>query len=135
MRLFVFFLLTTLTPLQAFARSESWQFVQSVGGIAIDAPKKELAGWVIPVRADVSGLSTITVKPTLLNSALICVRTEAAIEGQAIYITVVTGLVRSGLSPLCPPAQLGKISTGKYRVLYRGPDEKPIELSEVKIGL
>jgi hypothetical protein len=135
MRLFAIFLLTILLPLQAFARSEGWQFVQSVGGIAIDTPTKDLSGWAIPVRADVSGLSTITVKPTLLNSALACVHIVAAVEGQAIYITVVTGLVRSGVNPLCPPAQLGNVAAGKYRVYYRGPGEKPIELSEAKIGL
>jgi hypothetical protein len=134
MRLLAISLFSVLLPLQAVARSEGWPFVESVGGIAIDSPKKELAGWVLPVRADVSGLSTITVRPTLLNSALACLRTNAAVEDQVIYIAIVTGLVRSGLSPLCPPARLGAVPPGKYRVFYRGPSEKAIELSEVEIA-
>ena len=42
------------------------------GGIAIDPAKLIGVRWMLPVRVDVSGLHSITLKPTTLNSALAC---------------------------------------------------------------
>ena len=135
MRLSALFLLVVFLPFQAFAGSEGWQFVHSVGGIAVGKPELQPSGWSLPVRADVSGLTAITSKPSTLNSALVCERTDAAVERLNIYLTIVSGLVRSGYTSLCPPANLGILSPGKYRVFYRGPCEPPVELSEVSVGL
>ena len=121
-------------PITAYARSESWGFVQSIGGMIVEAPVHSKDGWVLPVRANVSGLETITQKPTTMNSALICKYTEARIEENSIYLTLVTGITHKGASPRCPPAELGNIVSGKYRVFYRGPGESPFSLREVEIG-
>lgn len=122
-------------PVSVFADSESWRFVQSIGGLVVEPPSRDTHGWVLPVRANVSGLETVTGKSTTLNSALICERTDATIEGRNIYLTIVSGLVRPSTSPRCPPAALGEISPGKYSVFYRGPNETPVRIGEVSIGL
>lgn len=95
----------------------------------------------MPVRADVSGLQRVTTKPTTLNSALICERTEFNVEGRNIYITVVTAPAHStpalpyaNNSSRCPYIMLGEMLPGKYSVFYRGPGEAPVDLGEVSLG-
>jgi hypothetical protein len=116
------------------AEERDWSFVQSVGGIAVGQPSKKAAEWVLPVRADVSGTQTITIKPTVLNGALVCTSVPASIEGKAIYITIKTGFIRSGLGAVCPPARLGNIKLGSYAVLYRETGGRTISLGEVTVG-
>ena len=117
------------------AGAEGWNFVQSVGGLAIAAPSHGAGGWNLPVRANVSGLEAVTNKPTTLNSALICERTNASVEGRNIYLTIVSGLARANASVRCPPASLGELPPGKYQVFYRGPGETAIPVGEVSVGL
>lgn len=89
MKRIAFLLLATSMSMPAFADSESWSFVQSVGGIAVETPTLLTWGWVLPVRADVSGLQAVTTKPTTLNSALVCEETGVQFEGRrGISITV-----------------------------------------------
>jgi hypothetical protein len=135
MKRIALFLLIASLPVSVLAGSESWSFVQSVGGLAVETPSHDTHGWVLPVRVDVSGLKAVTAKPTTLNSALICERTNAAIEGSNIYITIVSALAHPNTSSRCPPATLGEMTPGKYSVFYRGPSETPIRLGEVSIGL
>lgn len=133
-RIALYLLIATL-PVPALADSEGWSFIQSVGGLAVGTPSHSAVGWVLPVRADLSGLKTITAKPTTLNSTLVCERTDAAIEGRNIYITIVSALAHPKTSSRCPPATLGEISAGKYNVFYRGPGETPVYLGEVSLEL
>jgi hypothetical protein len=135
MKRIVLILLITSLPASVLAGSENWSFVQSVGGLAIAKPSRGKSGWVLPVHADVSGLKAITTKPTTLNSALICESTYATIEGRNIYLTITSSLAHPNTNPSCPPAKLGEMSPGKYGVFYRGPNETPVHLGEVSIGL
>lgn len=140
----VYLLLASFMCASVFADPENWSFVQSVGGIAVDAPL--LAqwgdwGWVMPVRADVSGLQGVTTKPTALNSALICERTDLAVEGRNMYLTIVTAPAPSSdaeggqhATSRCPPLTFGEMIPGKYSVFYRGPGETPVPLGEVSFG-
>ena len=123
-----------LTSCGTVAESRNWEFVQSVGGIAVEQPTKSTDGWLLPVQADVSGLRAITVTPTLLNSALSCKSVRASIEGQVIYITVVTGVAGRDRTSICPPANLQEIRPGAYSVLYRGPNGKVVQLSKIVVG-
>jgi hypothetical protein len=109
--------------------SQSWTFMQSVGGIAIGNAIAEKGEWHLPLLCDVSGLRTFTLKPTAMNSGLAWSGTTVAVEGRDILITVVTGLPRaSAPSSSCGVANLGRIPRGKYRVMYRDPggDKHPI---------
>ena len=117
------------------AEPQSWSFVQTVGGIAVDSPIREDHAWVLPVRGDVSGLKTITIKPTKVNSGIACQSVRAEVEGSSIYLTVLTTMAGVGHNAECPPALLGQVTSGTYRVFYRGPNEKPVQLGEVVIGL
>jgi hypothetical protein len=101
-------------------RREGWSFVESVGGIAVGTPRQTAQVWVLPVDANVSGVSRITVSPTTQNSALTC-RIRTAVKNHNLYITLVAGLFGSGAK--CPPALLGPMKAGKYVVLYAGPGE------------
>ena len=132
----------TLIPLAAlavsaccsFSEPRTWLFVQSVGGVEVGVPLETETGWTLPVRSDVSGVQTVTVKPTMLNSGLSCQSTEATIEDNAIFLTILTGVAGGNRSPVCPAASLGRLRAGKYPVFYRGPNEKPVAIGEVSIG-
>jgi hypothetical protein len=122
-------------PVSALAGSEGWSFIQSVGGLAVEAPRHDARGWVLPVHANLSGVEAISTKPTALKSAVICERADAIVEGRSIYLTIVSGLARPDTTARCPPAALGDISPGKYGVFYRGPGETAVRLGEVSVGL
>lgn len=141
MKRIAFLLLALSMSVPVFAGSERWSFVQSVGGIAVDAPTLWHWGWVLPVRADVSGLQSVTTKPTALNSALVCMRTDFAVEGRNMYLTIVTAPAPSSdaeggqhATSRCPPLTFGEMIPGKYSVFYRGPGETPVPLGEVSFG-
>jgi len=117
-------------------QERDWEFMQSVGGIAISEPKHLDGKWELPVRCDVTGLREITVKPTTINSALVWADTEVRVDGQVIYITIETSVFGiTGKSSACGPAQLGKIKDGQYKVMYLSPDKRKNQLGTVKIGL
>lgn len=103
-------------------QSRDWAFVQAVGGIAIEQPKRQNQRLILPVHADVSGLTRVTVKPSLVNSGLVCETVLLTRTGQEIDLTILTGLVRQGLSPQCPAADLGYLPPGAYRVFYLSPN-------------
>ena len=123
-----------MTALQACAHSSSWGFIQAVGGMAIGTPKQENGEWSLPVTVDVSGLTTVTAQPTTLNSALICEKTVATVKGHNIYLAVFTRVAGGSHTSKCPPAKLGSIPTGNYRVFYRVQNESPIALGELRVG-
>ena len=116
-------------------RDQPWSFVTAVGGMAIDAPVRTPKGISLPMRANVSGLETITVAPTTLNSIMACSRTRAKIGGQEIYLTIATSLARAGDSPRCPPARLGALRAGEYQVSYgtEGTDATPLGVIHVAL--
>lgn len=122
-----------LVDCAAVSEPRTWGFVQSVGGIEVGSPTQVGGAWVLPIHGNVSGLQTITVKPMELNSGLACY-TRATVEGASIYITVATGVAGSGRIAQCPSANLGSLAPGHYTVLYRGPNEEPVELRVVSIG-
>jgi hypothetical protein len=123
----------SLLSLPAAAEQQAWSFVQAVGGIEIGTPFKDEKGWTLPVRADVSGLQTITSKPTTLNSGLSCQSVEASIKDHSIYLKILTSLAGRGRSSQCPPTLLGQITAGKYAVFYRGPNEPAVAIGNLTI--
>jgi hypothetical protein len=124
----------TLLARVAVAEVASWKYLVSVGGFSIGHPKKVARGWVLPVQGDVSGLRTITAKPTTMNSSVACVETQASVEGKTISVRVITGIGGPGRSASCPPANLGPIAPGSYFVQYVGSNEAPVPLGNVVIA-
>jgi hypothetical protein len=126
--------LMCVLPLAMCAEPVDWSFVQSIGGITIGEPSKSEDGWLLAINADVSGLEQITVKPTIVNSALICENTTASIKDSAIYLTINKGLIREGYSSKCPAAKLDKVKAGNYQVFYKNPNGETQPLGEVLIA-
>jgi hypothetical protein len=129
----IFIKLLCIFPLAICSEPKDWAFVQSVGGIALGAASVSEGQWTLAVRANVAG-EEITVKPTLANSGLICESTTASIQGNFIYLTINTGLVRDGYSATCPAANLGKVKEGNYQVFYKSPIGEPQKLGEIMLG-
>jgi len=104
--------------------SRDWQFVQSVGGIAVGTPTRDSRGHVLlPIRCDVSGTQTVTVRPTAINSALVCESPTTRVRGSTVLLTIRTTIASSHNSNAhCPTADLGALSTGEYSVIYLSPD-------------
>lgn len=126
--------LMCILPLAVCSEPRGWGFVQSVGGMAIGPAVERQGGWFLPVQANVSGTESITVKPSMLNSGLICERVSAKVVGDTILLTLHTGLVRDGDSPRCPEAALGTPKAGEYRVLYVYGESEAQALGSVVIG-
>ena len=113
---------------------QSWNFMESVGGISIGTPSRNLQGSVyLPVICDVSGLTTITRKPTVLNSALVVTGIDKKIEDKRIYISVSTGLASKNSSCTCSGVDMGSIPAGDYQVFYYGSDREKHSLGKVTV--
>lgn len=99
----------------------SWEFIQSVGGIRLGEPaKKENGSWVLPVVCDVSGLTTVTRKPTTMNSGLVVTRMLYQVSGREVRISVVLNApLSTSRTSLCTEVTLSNINNGEYRVLYK----------------
>ena len=104
--------------------SRDWQFVQSVGGIALGTPQRAPGGEVLlPIRCDVSGTTTITVRPTAISSALVCEPPIVRIRSSTVFLTIRTTFAnRRNRDARCPPADLGALPAGNYSVIYLSPD-------------
>ena len=110
----------------------SWEFMESVGGVAIDNPTRKADGTVtLPVKCDVSGLTTITKKPTTMNSALVITGIDKKIEEKQILISVNTGLASKDSTCTCSGINLGNIPAGDYQVFYLGADRVKHPLGKV----
>jgi len=127
-------LISLLGASSAIGEVASWNTLLSVGGFAIGQPTKSSSGWVLPVRGDVSGLKTITVKPTQMNSGIACLETRASLRGSTITLQVTTGVAGNGHNAECPAAELGNIAPGTYVVQYQGPLEAAVPLGNVTIA-
>jgi len=124
-----------ITEASLFGTERSWEFMQSVGGIALGKLNHQGEAWRLPLQCDVTGLQSFTVKPTMLNSAIVWTDTHTRIQNQDILITIETGLTASGKSPICGAADLGEIKPGLYHVMYRDPDGKTHFVGDINIGL
>lgn len=125
--------LMCILPLAMCSEPIDWTFVQSVGGISIGEVSITDGNYSLAVNANVSGLEQVTVKPTLVNSALICESTMATIQDKAIYLTIYKGVIREGYSTHCPAAKLKHIKAGNYQVFYKSPNGETQPLGEVLI--
>ena len=110
---------------------QPWAFVTSVGGLELGVPVLEKNRWKLPIRADVSGLQSITVEPTLRNSGLVCEKTKAYVQGRKIVILIVTTIPHGDANPVCTAADLGAIRPGQYEVFY---GTRYLLLYDAKVG-
>ena len=108
--LFAIFLLPIIANASLLGTERTWEFMHSVGGIALGKPVFESGAWKLPLLCDVSGLKNFTIKPTTLNSGLVFVDTKTNVLDHDILITIETGLANfGGKSTACDAANLGNI--------------------------
>ncbi|WMW81310.1 hypothetical protein RF679_03265 [Undibacterium cyanobacteriorum] len=134
-RLLIAITLLALSGCSVNTESQSWHFVQSVGGITVGTPVRVDRDWRLPLNANVSGLKEFTAKPSTMNSGMDCRSVDVSIEGSAIFLTIKSGPAAEARNAQCPPAFLGQLKDGKYDVFYRGANEAPARIGEVSIGL
>jgi hypothetical protein len=104
---------------------ESWNFMEAVGGISIGTAYRTSQGTVyLPINCDVSGLTEITKKPTLINSAIVVDALTAKVRKNEIMISVETGLAKSNSKCTCDGVDLGDVPAGQYEVLYYSSDRE-----------
>lgn len=115
--------------------ARDWPYVQSVGGMALGVPRRDLRGHVLlPIHCDVSGTQAITVPPTALSSALVCLPPAVRIRPGRVLLTLRTALAGSdSFDAECPTVDLGRLPAGRYAVLYRNPDGHEHSLGSIRI--
>lgn len=118
----------------ACAQEQPWSFVQTVGGLKLGQAVRRPNGWMLPIDANISGLATITMQPSKVNPGMVCEETKARLEGQSIYITLVTGTAKPGTASRCPPVFIGPVTAGRYAVFYRYGGQVPVALGDVVLA-
>jgi hypothetical protein len=117
------------------SRAQSWEMIQSVGGLRVDDPVRQPDGHVfLPVVCDVSGLVAITVKPTMMNSALVVRKVAVRRRAERIQLQVVTCLVDHRHTSLSTRVDLGVLNKGFYLVEYRNPNGITIFVRKIEIN-
>ena len=114
--------------------AQDWDFVQKTGGIRISNPIKKDGKIVLPVEYDVSGLTAVTQKPTLMNSGMTVRKIELKRKGTQIIIRVVTQVAEKGThaGPV-HYADLDDLPPGKYQVYYGTAGDAGKNLGEIEI--
>lgn len=116
------------------SHGQPWEMVQSVGGLRVDNPVTQANGTVfLPVICNVSGFETITVKPTMLNSALVVRKIAVKHRTDKIQIQVVTCVVDNKHTSATKGVDLGKVKKATYLVEYLNPDGTTVTLREIEV--
>jgi hypothetical protein len=116
-----------------FSTARDWQFVQSVGGLAIGTPHRDDRKQVIlPIRCNITGTQTVTIHPTTGYSGLAFDSPKVHVHSTNVFITVCT-VLPGKRDASCPPADLGKLEGGDYSVFYSSPDGKREPLGSIKV--
>lgn len=117
------------------SETRDWQFVVATGGIRIGSPIEKDGKRLLPVEYDASGLTTVTCKPTTMNSGVAVRKITVAREGKAIVLKVVTQIAeKTNATGSRHYADLSGIPPGTYEVFYgmAGDSEKRLGQIEIK---
>ena len=98
-------------------KAQDWQFIQSVGGMKVSVEDHSLN-----IECDVSGVKQVTVRPSMINSALGVRKVKHTRDGDTIYLTIVTSVIEKGISTSPKPVDLSDYPMGEYSVQYLDPD-------------
>jgi hypothetical protein len=116
------------------ARRQPWTVIQSVGGLRVDEPVRQPDGSVfLPVVCNISGLDTITVKPTMINSAWVVKKIAVKCRKGRIQIQVVTCVADNKHTSVARGVVLGEMPAGTYQVEYLNTDGSTVGLREIMI--
>lgn len=117
-----------------FIHARSWRFIAERGGLSVGDPVSVRGGYQLPVTCNVSGIDTVTMRPTVIHSGLAWWKSAVRIESDLIELTVLTAEQGPNApSARCGPADLGDIASGKYHVVYRDPDGTTYPLRDIVV--
>ncbi|MFZ9936712.1 MAG: hypothetical protein ACO3JG_06590 [Luteolibacter sp.] len=108
--------------------TKDWRFVQSVGGMKVSIKDTELL-----VECDVSGTKKVTVKPTMVNSALGVRKLKHERDGNTIRLTLVTSVIGKGITTSPKPIDLSGYPDGDYSIEYLDPDGTKHALGKITL--
>jgi len=120
----------------ACSEMRDWTFVRSVGGLHYGTPVRQADGQlVLPLEADVSGLTAFTEQPTAVNSGIVCKGWRSTVRAREIRITLDTGVAGvGGHNARCPSeVGLGKLEPGHYTLVYADSDQTTHDLGAVDV--
>jgi len=111
------------------ATEASWSSIKAAGGADLGHAFIDAGDWYLP-----TGISFSDVKPgaATLNPGLTCTTVKASHSSTTIYVTAMASTALG--KGTCPAAKIGKIKTGTYSVVYRGPKEPDQLLGQVTLG-
>ena len=116
------------------SRGQSWETIQSMGGLRVNDPVMRDDGtFFLPVVCNVSGLDTITVKPTAINSALVVRKIATRIKKHTIQIQIVTCVVDNRHTSCTKGVEIGSLQRGTYQVEYLNPDGMTVPIRTVEM--
>lgn len=110
--------------------TQDWKFIQSVGGMRVSLKDSSLV-----VECDVSGVKQVTVKPTMVNSALGVRELKHKRDGNTIYLTLVTSLIEKGITRSPKPVDLSAYPAGEYSVQYLDQDGTKHALGKITLKM
>jgi hypothetical protein len=116
------------------SRPQNWKSVQEAGGIRIGAPTEKDGRKVLPVEYDISGLTAVTRKPTVINSGLVVRKIELKRQGAQIILRVVSQLVEEHpKTAKVHYADLSEIPAGTYEVYYEDARDPAKQLGRIEV--
>ena len=118
--------LSSLAPVN----DASWSSVRAVGGADLGKAYIDAGQWYLPTGINMAGKPGVTG----MNSGIVCTAIKTSHSQTTIYVTAVTSVAMGQAQASCPAAKLGKIKTGTYSVVYRGPTEPDQLLGQVTLG-
>ncbi len=118
----------------ATAEARDWDFICKTGGIRISQPVQKAGKTFLPVTYDVSGLTTVTHAPTLINSGLAVKKIAIRRDDTLLLIHVVTQVFEQGAQtgPL-HAVNLDDIPAGRYQVFYETAGPGGAKLGEIEL--
>jgi len=108
--------------------AQDWKFIQSVGGMRVSVEDN-----ILNVECDVSGVKEVTVKPTMINSAMGVRKLKHKRVGKTIQLTLVTSVREKKSTTSCRPLDLSAYPSGEYSVQYLNPDGTTHDLGKIKL--
>ena len=108
--------------------TKDWKFIQSVGGMKVSMKDTALV-----VDCDVSGTKQVTVKPTMINSALGVRELKCRRDGNTVFLTLVTCVIGKEVTTSPKPVDFSGFPEGEYSIAYLDPDGTQHALGKVTL--
>jgi len=113
-----------------------FDMIESVGGIALGtACQTDDGAWFLPLRCDLSGCTTVTREPVMVNSGLAVREIHARIEKEALLLWIESCVyTEKSSTPQTDGILLEGVEPGRYKVEYLSADGRRDAIGTVVIG-